>query len=119
MENIKYIKEITQSMKRNSMEIGNCICFKLDNGNIIKAYCFSHGIHVDVVNKVDGKVDCIDLPFKNYFKPTRCSQGAPLWYQHLDGGKWYFSGIYNHVLPTKKDYENISVALETYIKMFE
>ena len=127
MENIKYIREImSESPREDWKEVGDTLYLKLGNGNRAKVwvgggniYNQSHGIKIEIVNKTDGKVDSAYFPFKNYFKPVRCSKGAPAWYQHLDGGKWYFSNMYTHVLPTSEDFRAIATAVCEYLDMFE
>lgn len=119
MENIKFIKEITDYVKRNRTIIGNCVYYNLDNGNKIKMWCCEFGVEVNVINKIDGKIDTVSFPFANYFEPTQCSANAPKWTQHIDHGKWYFSNMYKHVLPKERDYINLARALSTYIEMYE
>lgn len=120
MENIKFIKTITDYVKIGKKEIiGNCVYYILDNGNRVKMWCYDCGVEADVINKIEGKVDCVKFPFDNYFEPTQCSIGAPKWTQHIDNGKWYFEDTYTHVLPKEKDYVNLAEAIETYIRMYE
>lgn len=119
MENIKFVKAITAKMKRKYVEVGNSIYFSLDNGNIAKAYCYEYGVHINIINKLTGNVDNVDLPFSIYFKPTQCSPDSPLWYQRIKKDKWNFEKEYVHVLPTVEDYKCMSKAMETYIGLFE
>lgn len=119
MENIKFIKEITYYIDKPRTIIGNCVYYNLANGNKIKMWCYELGVEVDVINKLDGKVDFVRIPFANYFAPTQCSANAPKWTQHIEHGRWYFSNVYSHVLPKKSDYINLARALNTYIEMYE
>ena len=119
MENIKFIKKITDYIAKDRAIIGNCVYYNLENGNKVKLWCYEYGVRAEVINKTDGKVDCVDFPFANYFELTQCSEGAQKWTQHIDGGKWYFSHIYSHVLPKEKDYLNLTRALREYIEMYE
>ena len=91
----------------------------VDNGNKVKLWCYQYGVEAEVINKTKGKVDSVVFPFKNYFAPTQCSPGAPLWTQYIEYGHWYFEETYKHVLPKKKDYENLADAIQTYIEMYE
>lgn len=118
MENIKFIKRIASYCDRGYKIIGNCVYFTLNNGNVAKAYCEEMGVCIDMVNKTEGKVDCIKLPFANYFKPTQCSPGAPKWTQHIENGKWWFEAMYKHVLPTIDDYCRLAEAIDDYLEMF-
>lgn len=119
MENIKFIKQITNYVEKDRVIVGNCVYYNLDNGNKVKLYCYDYGVRAEVINKVDGKVDNVDFPFANYFKPTQCSPNAPQWTQHIDKGKWYFENTYQHVLPKDTDYINLAKALTVYIEMYE
>ena len=118
MENIKFIKEITHYVDAPRTIIGNCVYYNLGNGNKVKMWCYEFGVKAEVINKIDGKVDTVDFPFSNYFEPTQCSANAPKWYQHIDHGKWYFSQMYDHVLPKERDYMRLANALEVYIEMY-
>lgn len=118
MENVKFIKKITDYVMQDRTVIGNCVYYNLANGNKVKLWCYEYGVMAEVINKVQGKVDAIDFPFANYFKPTQCSQNAPKWTQHIDGDKWYFESAYTHVLPKESDYTCLAEALELYIKMY-
>lgn len=119
MENIKFIKGITQYVERPRSIIGDCVYYNLNNGNKVKLWCYDMGVGAEVINKLEGRIDRVDLQFANYFKPTQCSPGAPKWIQHIHFGKWYFSETYTHVLPKVSDYKNIACAIEMYIRMFE
>lgn len=119
MENIKFIKKITDYIAKNRVIIGNCIYYNLANGNKVKLWCYELGVEADVINKIDGKVDTVRFPFANYFKPTQCSAGAPQWTQEIEYGKWRFEASYKHVLPKESDYINLAEALITYIEMYE
>lgn len=119
MENIKFIRKITDYIKRDRIIIGNCIYYNLANGNKVKMWCYDLGVEVNVINKIDGKVDAVTFPFANYFAPTQCSANAPKWTQHIDRGQWYFENTYKHVLPKESDYVNIAEALSMYIEMYE
>lgn len=119
MENIKFIKKMTDYVKRDRTVIGNCVYYNLANGNKVKMWCYELGVEAEVINKIDGKVDVVRFPFANYFAPTQCSPNAPKWTQHIEHGKWYFSDTYSHVLPKESDYINLAEALSTYIAMYE
>lgn len=119
MENIKFIKKMTDYVKGNRTIIGNCVYYNFDNGNKVKLWCYEYGIRAEVINKVDGKVDSVDFPFANYFKPTQCTVNAPQWTQHIDKGHWYFENTYKHVLPKESDYMCLAKALELYMAMYE
>lgn len=119
MENIKFIKRITSYIKRDRVIIGNCVYYNLKNGNKIKLWCYELGVEANVINKIDGKIDTVRFPFSNYFEPTQCSANAPKWTQHIDNGRWYFSEMYQHVLPKESDYNNLAEALNMYIEMYE
>lgn len=117
--NVRFIERITEDLCRQRIIVGNCVYYYLNNDNRVKAYCEETGVIIKVINKTGGPVDCIFLPFENYFQPTRCSQGAPKWYQHIDGNHWYYEDMYKHVLPKDSDYKNLATAMENYIKIFE
>ena len=125
MEHIRIIREIMEHGKNTVWrEVGNALYFAFPNGNIAKVYACgggiygeTHGITVDIVNKTEGTVDKAYFPFKNYFAPVKCSKNAPLWYQHLVRGEWYFKQ-YAHVLPTEADFERIADAVCDYIELF-
>ena len=118
---IKFIKKITDYVEKDYPKqiVGNCIYYDLTNGKVMKLWCYEYGVKAEIINKFDGKVDSIDIPFSNYFEPTQCSSGAPKWTQHIDNGKWYFENTYKHVLPTEKDYIKLAMAIEMYIKIYE
>ena len=119
MENIKFIKKITEHINRRPNIIGDCIYFELKNRNKARTWCESDGVYIKIVNNKEGEIDRVFLPFMNYFKPTQCSPGAPTWYQHIDRNHWYFEGSYSHVLPKESDYVRLADAMENYIKIFE
>ena len=119
MENIKFILKITDYVSGDREIIGDCVYYNLDNGNKVKLWCYQYGVEAEVINKTQGKVDAVKFPFQNYFKPTQCSPGAPLWTQHIEYGHWYFEETYKHVLPKNQDYENLADAIQTYIEMYE
>ena len=119
MENIKFIRTITDYVKGQRTTIGNCVYYNFINGNKVKLWCYEYGVRAEVINKIEGKVDSVDFPFANYFEPTQCSEGAPKWTQYIDNGKWYFSEKYTHVLPKEKDYMNLARALREYIEMYK
>lgn len=118
MENIKFIKKITDYIQKDRTIIGNCVYYNFANGNKAKFWCYEFGVRAEVINKIDGKVDSVEFPFMNYFEPTQCSHGAPKWTQHIHQGKWYFEDTYSHVLPKAKDYMKLAQALNTYIEMY-
>lgn len=119
MENIKFIKKITDYIEKDRTIIGNCVYYNLHNGNKVKLWCYELGVSADVINKVNGKIDSVDFPFANYFAPTQCSVNSPKWTQHIDNGTWYFENTYKHVLPKESDYKNLAEALSVYIEMYE
>ena len=119
MANVKFIKKITDYVVADRTIIGNYVYYMLNNGNRIKAYCEDTGVRMEVINKMEGKVDGVFLPFANYFEPTQCSLGAPKWYQHIDNNHWYFEEMYKHVLPKDDDYRRLAEAMENYIIMYE
>ena len=118
MENIKFIKKITDYIAKDRVIVGNCIYYNLANGNKVKLWCYDLGVEAKVINKIDGQVDTVRFPFANYFAPTQCSAGAPKWTQHIDNGRWWFSEMYSHVLPKDGDYIRLAEALHTYIEMY-
>ena len=118
MEDIRFIKKITDYIEKDRTIIGNCIYYNLTNGNKVKFWCYEFGVKAEVINSINGKIDSIDLPFANYFKQTQCSPGAPKWTQHINNGQWYFEDMYKHVLPTESDYTNLAEALTMYIEMY-
>ena len=119
IQNVKFINKMTDYVDREKVVLGDMVYYVLGNGNRVKAYCEEQGVRMEVINRKEGKVDSIYLPFRSYFQPTQCSPGAPTWYQHIDNGRWYFSQSYTHVLPKVSDYKNLAKAMETYIKMFD
>lgn len=121
MENIKFIQKITDYVTGIGIRtiIGNCVYYNFANGNKIKLWCYELGVHAEVINKMDGKIDSVDFPFANYFAPTQCSAGAHKWTQHIDRGRWYFSQTYTHVLPKDSDYTRLAEALSMYMKMYK
>lgn len=119
MKNIKFIKGITDYVNMEREILGYCVYYDLENGNIAKTFCEEDGVIIHIVNKVNGMIDNIKLPFANYFTPKQCSPGAPKWNQHIErNGEWYFAQ-YDWCLPTEKDYKNIAGAMEKYIYMFK
>ena len=119
MERVEFIREITQRSKRSEREeIGNCIFFRMKNGNVAKAYCVSNAATVEIISRTEGMIDCVELPFANYFAKKKCSPGAPEWDQHIENGRWYFDQ-YPHCCPTNQDYMAISAAVDKYIGMME
>lgn len=119
MENIKFILKITDYVKGDREIIGNCVYYNLDNGNKVKLWCYEYGVGAEVINKIKGKVDRVDIPFINYFNPVQCSPKSPKWTQYITHGKWNFEEEYDHVLPKESDYNNLAIAIETYIEMYE
>lgn len=118
MENIKFIRKITDYIEYERAILGNCVYYSSDNGNRVKLWCEERSVEAKVINKINGCVDTMSFQFANYFKPTQCSARAPLWTQHIDNGKWYFSDMYEHVLPTERDYLSLANALSVYIDMY-
>jgi hypothetical protein len=117
--NVRFIKRITDAVNRERTIIGVCVYYALHNGNRVKTYCLETGVTMEIINKKEGKVDSVFLPFKNYFQPTQCSKGAPMWYQHIEGDHWYFEKTYSHVVPKVSDYINLARAMEDYMRLFE
>ena len=118
MENVKFIKQITDYIEFERAILGNCVYYNSANGNKVKLWCEERSVEVKVINMFNGCIDTNSFPFANYFKPTRCSANAPSWTQRIDNGKWYFSDTYSHVLPTESDYRSIADALSTFIEMY-
>ena len=118
MENIKFIKKITDYVSDDRTIIGNCVYYNLANGNKVKLWCDTYGVRAEAINKIDGKIDSVDFPFANYFAPTQCSPGAKMWTQHIDNGKWRFENTYKHVLPKESDYQRLAETLNMYIEMY-
>lgn len=123
MENIKFVKEIMGN-KNDFYDFGNCRYYPLANGNTGKVMVTggevwgeTYGVTCEIINEKKGKIDSCYFPFFNYFAPTQCSKNAPMWYQHIVRGKWYFAQ-YTHVLPTEKDFNNIRNAIFQYFKLF-
>ena len=119
MANIRFIKQITSYIDRERIIVGNCIYYKLKNGNRARTWCETDGVRIKIINAKEGEVDGVFLPFMNYFQPTQCSPGAPQWYQHIENDRWYFEKEYSHVLPKESDYTRLANAMENYIQMFE
>ena len=118
MEDIKFIKKITDYIELERTVVGNCIYYNLDNGNKVKLWCYELGVEANVINKANGKIDAVSFPFVNYFKPTRCSDNAPQWTQYIYDNKWNFEDLYPHTIPKEYDYKNLAKALITYIEMY-
>ena len=119
MENIKFIKKITDYVREGRTIIGNCIYYNLANGNKVKLWCDTYGVRAEAINKIDGKIDSVDFPFANYFAPTQCGPNDTKWTQHIDYGKWRFEDTYKHVLPKESDYIRLAEALNVYIEMYK
>ena len=119
MENIRFIACIADYIDRPKIVVGNCIYYSLDNGNRVKAWCYSSGVRAEVISKTQGHIDSIDIPFDRYFAPVRCSSNAPWWTQFIDKGKWNFEDIYPHTRPSDDDHQNIANALSLFIELFE
>lgn len=119
MVNIRFIKEITNHLNRDRVIIGNCVYYQLENRNKAKAWCDYHGVHIEIINNKEGKVDGVYLPFEHYFEPVQCHKGTQWWYQSIEINSWMFERQYEHVLPKASDYINLCNAMESYIAMFE
>jgi hypothetical protein len=119
MEDIKFIKKITDYIGRKRTIIGNCVYYNLENGNKVKLWCEELYVEANVINKIGGKVDTVRFPFANYFAPTKCSPSSKEWTQHIYCGEWQFASMYVHVLPKENDYINLAKAISTYIEMYE
>lgn len=123
MENVKFIDRITMYLEtspgQRRVKVGNCIYITLQSGLNVKLYCVSNAVIAEVISKVNGKVDGIELPFANYFEPTQCSPGARKWTQYIENGRWYFSDQYPHVLPTDEDYDNLAHGIHEFISLYE
>lgn len=125
MENIRYIRTIMgYGPHKNGTAVGDCLYYVMPNSNRAKVYVGgggiyneSHGIKVEIVNSINGKVDEAYFPFKNYFKPVRCCPDGPEWYQHFHNGTWYFAN-YLHCRPKTDDYQRIATAVCEYMDMF-
>lgn len=118
MENIKFINGITNHIDMEKTISGDCVYYDFNNGNIAKTFCYENGVEIQIINKVNGMIDNIKLPFSHYFDPKQCSPGAPRWHQHIDrDGNWYFSQ-YDWCLPTQRDYKCIANAMKKYMDMF-
>ena len=120
MEHITFVLEILRhSRRRNAMtQAGNFMLCPMSNGNVAKLCCESNGLRAEIVNKKEGCVDRTLFPFANYFEKKRCSPGAPLWDQHIENGKWYFSQ-YSHCLPTTSDFKKLTAAVDDYLSIME
>ena len=119
MEKIKFIKKITDYINRERTIIGDCVYYVLSDHNVIKLYCYDLGVKAIIINKSNGTVDEVSLPFSNYFKPTKCGPNDREWTQYITHGNWYFSNIYTHVLPSDDDYTALAHGIEEYMKLFE
>lgn len=119
MEDVKFIRQITDHIKGMERQIyGNCAYYALEkDGNRAKLYCESGGVQAAIISKTAGPVDSVFFPFANYFDKVSCSKGAPEWYQHIDGNRWYFEE-YPHVLPKDKDYDRLAAGLQQYMQLF-
>lgn len=118
MENIKFVREIMGSYNDEYYDMGNCRYYPFKSDNIGKVYVKENGVVCEIINKKVGKIDECYFPFINYFKPVRCSEGAPLWYQHIENNMWYFSRTYKHVLPTQNDFKAIRDSIYNYFNLF-
>lgn len=120
MENIKFISWcMEKSVHSDDFTIaGNYLVAPMNNGNVAKLCCESNGVRAEILNKKEGTVDRTLFPFANYFSMKRCSPGAPLWHQHIENGKWYFSQ-YSHCLPTPDDYKRIADAVDAYLDIMD
>jgi hypothetical protein len=120
MEDIKFIKKITDYILLKDRNIfGNCVYYYMANNNRAKLWCDTIGVIVEIININNGKIDEIHFPFANYFEPTQCSAGAPMWRQHIDNGYWHFEKQYKHVLPKDSDYVRLASAIYSYMEMFK
>lgn len=118
MENIQFIRQCTKHIEDvKRVEIGNVIYFPLEKGRRIKAWCNESAVCLEAIHNVSGKLDYVELPFANYFTKKRCSPGAPLWDQHIQGGKWWFAQ-YPHCLPTEIDLKMIASGVEQFIRLY-
>ena len=117
--NIKFIKEITEFVRLKRTIVGNFIYYTLDNGNRIKTWCDGYGVEMEVIHKISGKVDSIELPFSNYFKPVQCDSKSPCWYQNISHNEWQYEKRHPDLCPTDEDYENIASGIETFISLYE
>ena len=119
MENIKFIRTIMEhSFKEDGIEFGDCIYYAMSNGNKAKVYCCSDSAEVVIINNIHGIINSQSFPFKNYFTPKKCSSNAPVWYQHIENGKWYFPQ-YPHVQPTITDYSLLGNTIGYYIDFMD
>ena len=108
MADVKFIRQITDHIKGMERQIyGNCAYYALGkDGNRAKLYCESDGVQAAIISKTAGPVDKVS-----------CSKGAPDWYQHIDGNRWYFEE-YPHVLPKDKDYDRLAAGLQQYMQLY-
>lgn len=117
MENIKFIRNITEYVYGKRKIIGNAVYYDLCNGKLAKMWCGTHGVNVEIIGKDRGVIDSVYLPFANYFTPKQCSAGAPLWPQHIDCGEWYFHQ-YEHCRPTAADFRKLAEGITDYMELF-
>lgn len=122
MEKLKFISEITSYLlpvnEKQRVIIGDCVYVPLRDGMNVKLYCEARAVIAKVISKRAGVLDCVELPFANYFKPTKVSDSAPEWTQYIDNGKWYFSDTYPRVLPTEEDFACLAAGIDAYIGLY-
>lgn len=124
MVDIRFIKDITaHNVRRHGIVLGNAIYYELESGLLAKAYCEETAAVAVIINPKQGEVDRVELPFRNYFDPAQCSDGAPLWYQHvtkMNGEpRWNFEKEYPHLAPKEADFRRLANAIQDYIDLFE
>lgn len=118
VQNIKYIKRITDEICEVRHILGNCVYYKI-GGNRVKTYCDEYGVWMEIVNPRHGLIDKIHLPFSHYFEPVQCSKDAPKWTQSIErDGTWRFEKMYPHTLPKASDYKRIAEAMDDYMELF-
>lgn len=119
VSNIRFIKEITAHLDKEPIVVSDYIYYALPNGNMAKTWCDCCGVHIAIINKMQGEVDSMYFPFEKYFKPVRCFEGAELWHQYIRETHWCYELQHPHVAPQADDYINLCNAMKTYISMYE
>ncbi len=115
----EFLKEILEGGDLTGYEeIGELAYFRLRDGVCAKVACVDNGLECRIINSRLGTVDTVKLLFASYFKKKQCSKNAPLWDQHIQNGKWYFSDTYAHVVPDVDDYKSICKALKLYLELY-
>ena len=118
MENIKFIRSIARYCDNPGTEIGNCIYFRLDNGNRAKAFCTQYDVQMEIISPSTGKLDMVEIPFANYTDKRRVCPGAPEWYTCIERGHWYWTQQYPNLAPTATEFKRIAAAMNEYMYLF-